>query len=120
MKKVFAILCLMAGAAITALAAPPQYPGGEKAMNEFIAKNLQYPAMAMENGVEGVVELSVAINPDGTIGTIKVTRMVDPDLEQEAIRIVKKMPNWIPGDNAGTANAETAIVKISFSLPDPS
>lgn len=94
----------------------PSFPGGKDAMDKFIAQTLQYPASAKTNGVEGIVNVKFTVNPDGTIGAIKIVRMIDPDLEQEAIRIIKKMPAWIPADKDGTPVAADATVSIPFSL----
>lgn len=117
MKKMIIALLAFIGITFGAMAADtPQYPGGEEALNKFITENLKYPAPAKENGVEGVVTLRLTIKPDGTIGAIKVVRMVDPDLEQEAIRIAKKMPAWTPADKDGVAIESTADVPIVFVL----
>ncbi len=108
-----AIVCIFAASAQTS---NPQYPGGEEAMYKFIAENLKYPAAAVENGIEGIVKLMVTVNPDGTIGTIKVVRMIDPDLEQEAIRIVKSMPRWTPARNGSEAVEAQTPITIRFRL----
>ncbi len=92
------------------------FPGGEKACKEFINKNVVYPASAQENGVEGVVVVSFTVKTDGTIGNIKIKRMVDPDLEAEAVRVVKKMPNWQPATEDGVAVESTAEVSFPFTL----
>lgn len=113
------ILALVAFVGITAsaLAADePSYPGGKEALDKFIAQTMKYPAPAKANGVEGVVTVKFTVNADGTIGAIKIVRMIDPDLEQEAIRIVKKMPAWIPADKEGTPVAADATVAIPFIL----
>lgn len=108
---------MAAGIAMSVKAAEePAYPGGKEAMDKFIAATLKYPAPAKDNGVEGVVNVQFTVNADGTIGAIKILRMVDPDLEQEAIRIVKKMPAWIPADKDGVAVESTATVAIPFVL----
>lgn len=99
-----------------AAADTPQFPGGEEALKEYIAKNMKYPEHAKANGVEGVVTVQFAVMPDGSIGSIKIVRMVDPDLEQEAIRLVKTMPAWEPADNAGTPVEATARVDVPFTL----
>lgn len=117
MKKMILSLLALTGISVGAFAADvPTYPGGEEAMKEFIAKTVIYPAPAKENGVEGIVNLSFTVNTDGTIGSIKVVRMVDPDLEQEAIRVVKKMPAWIPAEKDGAPVAAPAEVAIPFEL----
>lgn len=92
------------------------FPGGEAAMTEYITTNLKYPTPAADNGIEGVVEVRFTVKPDGTIGTIKIVRMVDPDLEQEAIRLVKNMPAWTPATENGTPVASEQTVKIPFAL----
>lgn len=53
---------------------------------------------------------------DGSIGSIKIVRMIDPDLEQEAIRLVKSMPKWTPADDGGNPVDATATVAIPFIL----
>ena len=118
MKKLLLTILAFAGITFGAMAADqPQYPGGQEAMDKFIKETMVYPAPAKENGVEGVVNVAFTVNADGTIGAIKIVRMVDPDLEQEAIRIVKKMPNWIPADKDGTPVAAPAQVAVEFELP---
>ncbi len=104
--------------AATALAAtPPQFPGGETALTDYLAQNMKYPAAARENGVEGVVSVSFTVQPDGSIGTIKIDRLIDPDLEQESIRLVKSMPAWQPAtDDSGKAVAGNAHVDVTFEL----
>lgn len=95
----------------------PQYPGGKEAMDEFIASNMKYPAAAIENGIEGTVDIAFTVKADGSIGAIKIMRMVDPDLESEAIRLVKIMPNWIPADKNGTPVDAHTQIPIIFILP---
>lgn len=118
MKKFILVLVMAAVASVTALAAETKasFPGGDKAQAEFIGKTLVYPTAAAENGVEGVVVVSFTVKTDGTIGNIKVKRMVDPDLEAEAIRVVKKMPAWIPASKDGKAVESTAEVPFRFSI----
>lgn len=118
MKRYLIALLASAGISFAAMAADvPVYPGGEEAMTKFIKENLKYPAPAIENGVEGVVTLRITIKTDGTIGAIKVVRMVDPDLEQEAIRIAKIMPAWTPADKDGKPVEAYVDVPVSFELP---
>lgn len=118
MKKLIYTLLLSAGISFGAMAADvPVFPGGEEALTKFITVNLRYPAPAKANGVEGVVTLRLTVKPDGTIGAIKVVRMVDPDLEQEAIRIAKIMPAWTPADKDGQPVEAMVDVPITFELP---
>jgi TonB family protein len=90
----------------------PSYPGGDKALESFFAKNVEYPASASDNGVEGTVRLSFTVDETGKIGTPKViTPAIGYGLEEEALRIVKKMPSWKPGALKGKN------VKTRFTLP---
>ena len=63
-------------------ATEPAFPGGEEAMNKYISENLQYPALAKENGVEGIVNVAFTVKSDGSIGSIKIVRMIDPTLNR--------------------------------------
>ena len=81
----------------------PQFPGGEKAINEFISKTLQYPVIAQENGIQGKVVCSFIINQDGSVTDAEVISGVDPSLDREALRIVSAMPKWTPGTQRGKA-----------------
>lgn len=94
------------------------FPGGIKAQNEFIAATLVYPQIAKDNGIEGVVTIIFTVKPDGSIGNIKVKRMVDPDLEAEAIRVVKKMPTWKPATKDGVAVESVEEIPFTFSLEE--
>ncbi len=94
----------------------PAYPGGDQALQEYISANLQYPETARSNGIEGVVNVSFTVNADGSIGSIKIVRMVDPDLEQEAIRLVKSMPKWTPAEKNGQVVPAEATIAVNFAL----
>ncbi len=108
------------GLAISAAAqSPAAFPGGQEAVDEYISTNLVYPQAAKDNGIEGIITVDFTVKPDGSIGSIKLRRMVDPDLEQEAIRLVKSMPLWTPAtDAAGKPIASTVTLPITFSLGD--
>ncbi len=118
MKRLLVAISLLFAMVIPVFAAPtnPSFPGGEEAMKKFISDNLTYPPMAKENGIEGIVNVAFTVKSDGSIGSIKIVRMIDPDLEQEAIRLVKKMPLWQPAEENGTPVDATATVAIPFLL----
>lgn len=105
------------GITISAMAANPAFPGGDAAMQKYIEQNLKYPEAAKSNGIEGVINVAFTVKADGSIGGIKIVRMVDPDLEQEAIRLVKNMPAWTPASENGKPVDSTATIKIDFTLP---
>lgn len=116
------VITLAAAFGITAGAAaqsPASFPGGKEAMDKYITTNLVYPAAARDNGIEGIITVDFTVKADGSIGAIKIMRMVDPDLEQEAIRLVKSMPAWTPAtDASGNPAASTVTLPITFSLGD--
>lgn len=87
----------------------PVFPFGD--VSQWIAKRLKYPPVAAENNIQGKVFMSFVIEKDGSITDVKVTRGVDPSLDQEAIRVVKSMPKWKPGKQRGKA------VRCAFNLP---
>lgn len=114
--KRFLISALLGFGVLCAVAGPtPEFPGGKTALDKYLKENMKYPQTAIDNGIEGDVDVSFTVKADGSIGAIKIVRMVDPDLEQEAIRLVKQMPAWIPADGPTDAPAK---VTISFLLPE--
>lgn len=118
MKRIFMLILALAGFIASAFAdTQAQFPGGQAAMDTFIADNMVYPAASKKNGIEGVVNVSFTVKADGQIGTIKIVRMIDPDLEQEAMRLVKSMPAWEPATKDGTAVDSSVQIPIVFQLP---
>ena len=79
----------------------PQFPGGPSALFEYLSKNIKYPVVAEENGVQGRVIVTFVVERDGSITDVKVVKSVDPSLDKEAQRVVKSMPHWIPGKQVG-------------------
>ena len=74
---------------------------GMKGLMAFLSRNVKYPVKAEENGIQGRVICSFIVETDGSISDVKVEIPVDPSLDKEAIRVVKSMPNWIPGTQMG-------------------
>lgn len=118
MKKLLILITTMMAGIFAAFAdSPAEYPGGKEAMDKFIQSNMIYPSHAKEFGIEGVVPVQFNVKADGSIGSIKIVRMIDPDLEQEAIRLVKTMPAWTPAVVNGKPADSTARVDIEFRIP---
>lgn len=118
MKKL--LLTLGAGLLLSSAAfagATPEYPGGKAALDQYLSSNLKYPQTAIDNGIEGTVDVAFIVKSDGSIGSIKIVRMVDPDLESEAIRLVKGMPAWIPAEQNGSPVDAQTQVQVVFVLP---
>ena len=96
----------------------PSFPGGEGALKKYITDNTHYPSVSKENGVEGVVDVAFIVATDGSLQQLKVVRLVDPDLEKEALRVVGSMPAWIPAEKNGTPIEAPSQVEIPFILED--
>lgn len=94
----------------------PEFPGGQAELIKFIANNLRYPASAAENGIQGKVVVQFVIKKDGSIGQVKVVRSKDPDLDAEAIRVVKTLPNFNPGKMNGQPVNVWYILPVTFKL----
>jgi TonB family protein len=89
----------------------PQFPGGEKALMNFISRNLRYPIEAMQRGIQGRVILRFLVTTTGKIEKIEVVKSVSRVLDNEAIRIVQSLPDWIPGEQKGEK------VNVYYTLP---
>lgn len=94
----------------------PQFPGGPSALFEYLSKNIKYPAVAEENGVQGRVICTFVVERDGSITDVKVVKSVDPSLDKEAQRVIKAMPHWIPGKQNGSAVRVKYTVPVQFKL----
>jgi TonB family protein len=98
----------------------PVFDGGDKAMFKFLAGNMRYPAEARSHHIEGTVILRYLINSDGSLSDIQVIRGISGGCSEEAIRVVKSMPNWIPGKHNGEAVNIYYTLPIKFKLEGPS
>ena len=94
----------------------PEFPGGPQALFEWLSKNIKYPAIAEEKGVQGRVIVTFVVERDGSITDVRVVKSVDPSLDMEAVRVVKSMPRWIPGKQNGSAIRVETTVPITFWL----
>lgn len=91
----------------------PTFMGGDpqKLFSQWVAKNLQYPEVARENGIQGRVTLQFTVETDGSLKNIRVLRGIDPSLDKEAIRVVSSSPKWTPGRQRDKA------VRVTFNFP---
>lgn len=94
----------------------PSFPGGQGALFEYLSKNIKYPVVAEENGVQGRVIVTFVVERDGSITDVKVVKAVDPSLDKEAARVVRSMPHWIPGKQNGSAVRVKFTVPVTFTL----
>jgi TonB family protein len=97
---------------------PAEYPGGKVAMTDYLSKNLSYPTVAKEKGIQGKCYLKFIVAKSGKISNIKVMRGVPdcPECDAEAIRLVKAMPNWVPGKNNGKEVNSVFNLPVQFKL----
>ena len=89
----------------------PTFPGGEAALMKYLREHINYPTVAMENNVQGKVIVQFAVTKTGKVGEVKVARSVDRDLDKEAVRVCKSLPDFIPGRMNGQA------VNVWYTLP---
>lgn len=94
----------------------PQFPGGQGVMMKYLAANIKYPASAVKAKKQGRVIVSFVIQKDGSVTNARIVRSVDPELDAEALRIVKAMPNWTPGTQDGKPVNVRYTIPVVFSL----
>lgn len=89
----------------------PEFPGGMAKLAEYLAKNIKYPQLARESGIQGRVFINFVVEHDGSVTNVKVMRSLGGGCDEEAVRVVKSMPKWKPGKQRGKA------VRVSYNLP---
>lgn len=89
----------------------PSFPGGDAACMEWLRDNIKYPKEAIEKGIKGIVPVVFVVTKEGKITNVEVVRSPDPLLTEEALRVVRSMPDWIPGKRNGQN------VDLQFALP---
>ncbi len=94
----------------------PEYPGGLSALQSFLSKNLNYPRSAASAGVAGRVYISFVVNTDGSLTDLQVLKGIGFGCDEEALRVMRKMPNWRPGKQSGRAVRVKYNLPISFTL----
>jgi protein TonB len=94
----------------------PAFPGGQEAQNQFMVKNIKYPAEARNRGIQGVVVISFIVEKDGKITNITVLRNPGGGTAEEAQRLVSAMPNWEPGLKNGQPVRVRMQLPVTFRL----
>ena|SRR5689334_6283369 len=103
-------------AVLTTAEVMPTFPGGEEKLAQFMKDNIQYPKEALDNKVEGTVYVSFVVDETGKITNVQMLKRMAYGMDQEAMRVVKMMPNWVPGMNKGKAVAVQYTLPVKFSL----
>ena len=95
----------------------PKFRGlGMEEFYKFVGENLEYPMIAMENGITGKVFVSFVVDCSGEVTNVHVVRGVDPALDKEAVRVVNASPKWTPGKQRGISVQVSLTLPISFSM----
>lgn len=128
MKAIYKILAAMAilmvagthaaSAVRSADTSAPAFPGGTERLTAFIDSVRTYPTESAALHIEGVVEVSFTVAPDGSHSGYRIVRPIDPYLEKEALRVASLMPKWIPATADGIPVEAEASIQVIFTLPD--
>jgi protein TonB len=94
----------------------PMFPGGESALQKYLSEHTQYPEVAKENNIEGKVIIKFCVTPKGGVDQVSILKGVDPELDAEAIRVVKTLPSFRPGKQAGKPVPVWFIVPLTFKI----
>ena len=89
----------------------PQFKGGDEARIKFLTENIQYPQLAKEEGIQGTVYVTFVIDEYGLVTGAKILRGIGGGCDEEALRVVRKMPRWKPGKQSGKN------VRVQFNMP---
>jgi len=95
----------------------PEFPGGgADAMKDWLAHNIKYPEEAMKAKISGIVNVTFVVDKAGKVKNVKVIKSLHPFLDEEAVRVVRSMPDWKPGTQAGKPVDVQMVVPLTFSL----
>lgn len=94
----------------------PMFPGGNPALQKYIAENTKYPVEASENNIQGKVIVKFAVWSDGSVKKIEVMRSIHPSLDEEAMRVVSTLPTWKPGKQNGRPVPVWFYVPVNFQM----
>jgi len=94
----------------------PYFPGGNDARHKFIVENIHYPDSALKNKIQGSVFVTFIVEKDGGLCNMRVLKGIGGGLDEEAVRVIKMMPKWIPGRQRGTPVRVQCLLPIKFIL----
>ena len=90
----------------------PKYPGGAVEFMKWLTRNLQYPASARSRKIQGKVVAVFYVEKDGHVTGISITKSLSPECDREALRVLRKMPDWEPG----IQNDQPCRTKVSIPI----
>ena len=94
----------------------PEFPGGKEALKSYVASSIKYPAEAEKAGIQGRVHTAFIVEKDGRVTGARAMTSVDPQLDAEALRIIRNMPKWTPGMQDGKPVRVKYLVPVTFRL----
>lgn len=137
MKLLIALCCICCWTKTNLFAAQPQaalnetdttiavapvrkasFPGGIEALSNFIQQNLQYPEIALENGIQGTVVAQFIVEADGSLSNISIVKDIRGDCGKEVLRLVKMMPKWEPATIDSETVRDTIVFPVKFIHTD--
>jgi periplasmic protein TonB len=92
----------------------PYFPGGDEGMSKFIKEYIKYPDLAIDYGIQGTVYISVIVESDGRLSNFKIVKGIGAGCDEEAERVLKLMPNWIPGKQNSRPVRVQVLIPIKF------
>lgn len=93
-----------------------EFPGGLQGLMNFLSQNIKYPKSAVKNNIQGKVIVKFKVTKEGYVDSVKVVKGVDPVLDAEAVRVIKKMPRWTPGFHNGKVVNTYLNLPVTFRL----
>lgn len=93
----------------------PEFPGNRSGLRTYLQKTVQYPAEAQKAGIKGRVFVSFIVEPDGSLSDVQVMRGLDYGCDEEAVRVIKAMPRWKPGNQSGILGLVN--LRVRYNLP---
>jgi protein TonB len=96
----------------------PTFPGGNQALYKYIGERLRYPSGAQEKGIQGKVIVKFCVTAQGGVSMLSVMKSVDPELDQEAMRVIRTITKFNPGKKDGVAVPVWFLVPIAFALTE--
>ncbi|MFM9027861.1 MAG: TonB family protein, partial [Bacteroidota bacterium] len=104
------------GKIFTVVEEMPTFPGGEAELFKYLQKNIKFPPIARENGIQGRVFVTFVVDKDGKVKDAKVLRGIGGGCDEEALRVVRSMPDWKAGKQNGRAVSVQYNLPINFTL----
>jgi len=95
----------------TVVESMPEFPGGTGELYKYLGQSIKYPPLAKESGIQGRVFVNFVVEPNGSISHVRVLRGIGGGCDEEAIRVIKNMPNWNAGKQRGKP------VRVQFNMP---